>query len=196
MFRSMNSYASSLHLRVLAWPIRIPDAAIHCGFTILRVLWRLTYLQLKLQNQKWDGKVHWWNVSFYCFQGVSLDLVERKWEHIVVYSNYGNIIMSAFRHGPTRGSPSSMDRRYLGHFFYQASLCLPSSSGCRGSPSSMDGGWGGTVSFSWVDLNLNWLCECVWLYSISLVHSWWPCFFMGRFLPASRHGPTRGYRVR
>ena len=38
MFRSMNSYASSLHLRVLAWPIRIPDAAIHCGFTILRVL--------------------------------------------------------------------------------------------------------------------------------------------------------------
>ena len=44
MFRSMNSYASSLHLRVLAWPIRIPDAAIHCGFTILRVLWRLTYL--------------------------------------------------------------------------------------------------------------------------------------------------------
>ena len=57
----------------------------------------------------------------------------------------------------------------------------------------MDGGWGGTVSFSWVDLNLNWLCECVWLSSISLVDSWWPCFFMGRFLPASRHGPTRGH---
>ena len=101
----------------------------------------------------------------YCFQGVSLDLVERKWEHIVVYSNYGNIIMSSFWHGPTRGSPSSMD-----------------------------GGWGGTVSF-WVDLNLNWLCECVWLSSISLVDSWWPCFFMGRFLPASRHGPTRGHSV-
>ena len=38
MFRSMNSYASSLHLRVLAWPIRIPDSISNEFLTLLSIV--------------------------------------------------------------------------------------------------------------------------------------------------------------
>ena len=138
MFRSMNSYASSLHLRVLAWPIRIPDAASHHGSTERSVsldwgLWKGVEICIQLRGYHEeaahtlpDRRKH-----------SELSHLKRSFS---LWVHHSSCIVKAYI------SP-----------FYQASLCLPSSSGCRGSPSSMDGGWGGTVSFSWVDLNLNWL---------------------------------------